>query len=120
MWRSGVRASSVLAVIALSSACAARSPRIAEIEHNRGRYLDRDVAIEGTVTNSWNVPFIPFALYKVDDGTGQLTVVSHDSRTPRKGARVRIKGKVADMASLGDRSVGLHLEERHVDLLRHW
>ncbi len=69
MWRSGVRASSVLAVIALSSACAVRSPRIAEIEHNRGRYLDRDVAIEGTVTTSWNVPFIPFALYKVDDGT---------------------------------------------------
>jgi hypothetical protein len=120
MWRSGVRVSSVLALIALSSACALRSPRIADIQYNRGRYLDRNVAIEGTVTTAWNVPFIPFALYKVDDGTGELTVVSHDARTPRRGARVRVKGKVEDIAALGDRSIGLHLEERHVDLLRHW
>jgi DNA/RNA endonuclease YhcR with UshA esterase domain len=119
MWRSGVRAVSVFALIALSSACAIR-PRIADIQYNRGRYLDRTVAIEGVVTTSWNVPFIPFALYKVDDGTGQLTVVSRDSRTPRRGARVRVKGRVEDIAALGDRSVGLHLEERHVDLLRHW
>jgi DNA/RNA endonuclease YhcR with UshA esterase domain len=120
MRRFGVRASLMVALIALSSACALRSPRIADIQYDHSRYLDRTVAVEGVVTSSWNVPFVPFALYKVDDGTGELTVVSRESRTPRKGARVRVKGKVEDIAALGDRSIGLHLEERHVDLLRHW
>jgi hypothetical protein len=102
-----------------TSACALRAPAIGDIQHNSAQYLDRKVEVKGTVTSAWNVPFMPFGLYKVDDGTGELTVVSRESRTPRKGAQVKVTGKVQDVAAFGDRSVGLHLEERDVDVLRH-
>ena len=115
MWR-GL---AVAALGAMTTACALRSPQIGDIKYDSARYLDRTVAVQGTVTSAWNVPFMPFGLYKVDDGTGELTVVSRETRTPRKGARVKVTGKVTDVAAFGDRSVGLHLEERDVDVLRH-
>jgi hypothetical protein len=99
--------------------CALRSPKIGDIKQDSSRYLDHTVLVQGTVISSWNVPFLPFALYKVDDGTGELTVVSKGSHTPRAGAHVRVKGKVQDVAAMGNRSVGLHLEERDVDVLRY-
>jgi DNA/RNA endonuclease YhcR with UshA esterase domain len=115
MWRGLV----VVALGVATTACALRSPEIGEIKDNSARYLDHKVVVRGTVTSAWNVPFMPFALYKVDDGTGELTVISRETRTPRKGAQVRVTGKVQDVAALGDRSIGLHLEERNVDVLRH-
>jgi hypothetical protein len=109
-----------VAVLGIATAsCALRSPQIGEIQRDSSRYLDHKVAVQGTVTSAWNVPFMPFGLYKVDDGTGELTVVSRESRTPRAGSKVRVTGKVQDVAAFGDRSVGLHLEERDVDVLRY-
>jgi hypothetical protein len=115
MWRAFV----IVAFGAVTAACALRSPQIGEIKYDSARYLDRTVSVHGVVTSAWNVPFMPFGLYKVDDGTGELTVISREVRTPRKGARVRVTGKVEDVASFGDKSVGLHLEERDVDVLRY-
>ena len=63
------------------------------------------------VTSSWGVPLVPFRLYKVDDGTGEVTVVSQNGRMPTKGARVRVKGRVSDVATFGGQAVGLHLEQ---------
>jgi hypothetical protein len=101
--------------LALSlSACATRQT-IADIKYNPGRYQDRTVAVEGVVTSSWGVPLVPFKLYKVDDGTGEMTVVANNGRTPSKGSRVRIKGKVTDMAMFGGQSLGLHLEQKDID-----
>lgn len=58
---------------------------------------------------------MPYKLYKIDDGTGEITVVSHDDRVPSKGARVRVKGEVKDIATLGGRSLGLHLQQKDLD-----
>jgi hypothetical protein len=77
------------------------------------------VSINGVVTSSWGVPLVPFKVYKVDDGTGELTVVSQDGRTPSKGARVNVKGRVNDMATLGGRAVGLHLEQTDISFKRY-
>ena len=52
-------------------ALAVRSPSVAELKYNPGRYQDKTVAIDGVVTSSWGVPLMPFRLYKVDDGTGR-------------------------------------------------
>ena len=41
---------------------------------------------------------MPFRLYKVDDGTGEVTVLSQGSRVPTRGARVRVRGRVDDVA----------------------
>ena len=57
-----------------------------------------------SVTSSWGVPLVPFKLYKVDDGTGEVTVVANNGRTPSKGSRVRVKGRVSDVATFGGQS----------------
>ncbi len=108
------RVTFALGLLAILSACAARMS-VAELKSNPGRYQDRTVSIEGTVTSSWGLPLVPFRFYKVDDGTGDVTVVSQRGRVPSKGARVRIKGKVGEVATFGGQSVGLHLRETDLD-----
>ena len=97
---------------------ALRSPSVAELKYNPGRYQDRTVAVTGVVTSSWGLPLVPFKLYKVDDGTGELTVLSQGGRTPSKGSRVRVKGRVNDLAIFGGQSLGLHLEQRDLSFKR--
>lgn len=88
-----------------------RSPSIGELEHNPGRYQNKTVSVDGVVTSSWGIPLVPFKVYKIDDGTGEVTVISQNSRIPTRGARVRVRGKVNEFAVLGGRSFGLHIRE---------
>ena len=111
----------LIAALALFvSACGLglRNPNISELKNNPGRYQDRSVNIDGVVTSSWGVPLVPFRLYKVDDGTGEVTVLSNNSRTPTRGARVRVKGKVNEVAVFGGQALGLHLREERLDIRR--
>jgi hypothetical protein len=109
----------VAALAALATAaCAVRSPSIADIQHNPGRYYDRSVSVEGVVTSSWGVPLVPFRVYTIGDSSGEVTVMSSQSRVPPRGARVRVKGKVTEFGTFGGRSVGLHLREESLRVLR--
>jgi hypothetical protein len=99
-------------------AVALRNPSVAELKYNPGRYQNKTVAINGVVTSSWGIPMVPFKLYKVDDGTGELTVVAQNGRTPTKGSRVRVKGRVNDVATFGGQAVGLHLEQTGISFKR--
>jgi hypothetical protein len=92
--------------------CAARGVRIAELKDQPTKYDDKAVSITGTVTNSWGIPLLPFQLYNVDDGTGEITVVSNSGRTPARGTRVEVKGRINEFATLGGRSIGLHIQEQ--------
>jgi hypothetical protein len=94
--------------------CAVRS----RLKDHPGRYTDRTVSVSGVVTSSWGVPLVPFRFYKVDDGTGELTVVSGSTRMPARGEHVRVKGKVQDVAVLGGRAVGLHIREQDLHVQR--
>jgi hypothetical protein len=103
-----------LAAVLAASACAARSAQIADLQRRPARYDDRTVTVRGVVTDSWGVPFVPYRFYRVDDGTGQIAVLSQGSRIPGKGERVRVKGRVDNLAMVGGRSLGLHLREEDV------
>ena len=105
----------ILATTLAGCALTARRTSVAELKYNPGRYEDRTVSVEGVVTSSWGIPLMPYKLYKVDDGTGEVTVVSQSGRTPTRGARVRVKGKVNELATFGGQSIGLHLQERDLD-----
>ena len=73
-----------------TAACAhaLRSPQIVDLRDNPGRYQHHIVSIDGTVTTSWGIPLVPFKLYKVDDGTGEVTVrVREREDTDARGAR---------------------------------
>jgi hypothetical protein len=111
-------AAASLAVMTSGCAMSLRSPHIADLQRHPSRYQDRTVSINGTVTSSWGLPLVPFRFYKVDDGTGEVTVLSESSRMPAKGERVRVKGRVEQIAQLGGRPLGLHLRERDLYVKR--
>lgn len=96
----------------LISGCAARGVKIADLQDRPDKYDNKTVSVNGVVTTSWGIPLVPFQLYKVDDGTGEITVLAKSSRAPRKGARVEVKGRLNEIGSFGGQSVGLHIEER--------
>jgi hypothetical protein len=104
-----------LATTLTGCALTARRTSVADLKYNPARYEDKTVSVEGVVTSSWGIPLMPYKLYKVDDGTGEVTVISQSGRTPGKGARVRVKGKVNELATFGGQSIGLHLQERDLD-----
>jgi len=110
----------IAALIALSSACglSLRNAHIADLQQHPGRYEDRNVTLDGIVTDSWGVPLVPFKFYRVDDGTGQIAVLSQSVRMPAKGEHVRVKGRVGNVAVLGGRSLGLHIREEHLSVRR--
>ena len=120
MPRAFIRYIAPLALIAALSGCAltTRRPSVAELKYNPGRYQDHTVAIDGVVTSSWGVPLVPFRFYKVDDGTGQVTVLSQNMRMPATGERVRVRGRVEDVAMFGGRALGLHLREEDLYVRR--
>ena len=109
------RLSVALLSVFLIAGCAARSVKIGELKDQPGRYDDKSVSITGVVTSSWGIPLVPFQLYKMDDGTGEITVVSRSNRTPSKGQRVRVKGKINQFATFGGQSIGLHIQEEDRD-----
>lgn len=111
------RLAAPFALAAMLSGCAlvTRTPSVADLKYNPGRYYDKTVAIDGVVTSSFGVPLVPFKMYKVDDGTGEVTVISQEGRVPPKGARVRVRGKVGEVATFGGQSIGLHIRQRDLD-----
>ncbi len=108
------------ALAAITSGCALslRNPDIADLRNHPGRYQDHTVTVNGVVTSSWGIPLVPFRLYKVDDGTGEVTVISQGTKTPTRGAHVHVKGRVNEVAVFGGQAVGLHLREEHLDVRR--
>jgi len=95
----------------LITGCAARGVHVADLQNRPDKYENKTVSVNGVVTSSFGVPLVPFQLYKVDDGSGEITVVSRGNRAPRKGARVEVRGKVNEIGTFGGQSVGLHIQE---------
>ncbi len=104
----------VLMVGILMAACPKRTT-IADIEANPSRFYDKDVAVTGTVQNSYGVS-IPIisnghgGIYKVDDGTGSIWVMTRRS-VPSKGAQLGIKGKIQNGVNYNGKNYGLVLIE---------
>jgi hypothetical protein len=120
MMKSLSRVALAAALAALTSACALslRNPDIADLRNHPGRYQGQTVAVNGVVTSSWGLPLVPFRFYKVDDGTGEVTVLSEGHRMPARGERVRVRGRVEEVALFGGRPLGLHLRERDLYVKR--
>ena len=90
----------VLTLVALSvltaAACATRT--INQVLADPSRYRDRQVRLSGAVVDS--VSLVNRGAYRIDDGTGQLWVVS-DKGVPRTQARVTVTGTIREGFNLG-------------------
>jgi hypothetical protein len=110
--RTASRLAAALLGAILITGCAARGVHIADLQNRPDKWDNKNVSVNGVVTSSFGIPLVPFQLYKVDDGSGEITVVSRGARAPRKGSRVRVSGRVSEIGSFGGQSVGLHIQER--------
>lgn len=99
-------------------ACVSMGARtIADVQANPGRYADRTITVEGVVTTSWGLPMVPFKVYRLSDGSGEILVVTERDRIPARHARVRVRGEVEPFALIAGRSFGLHLREKGIRYL---
>ena len=80
------------------SALGCATTTISRILAEPQRYRQNDVHLAGNVTES--VSLLGQGAYKLDDGTGTIWVVSTHG-VPRKGAAVKVKGKIRDVVDLG-------------------
>ncbi|MEP7148749.1 MAG: hypothetical protein ABI857_07680 [Acidobacteriota bacterium] len=97
-----------------AAACPERT-NIADIEANPSRYQNKQVAIAGTVRDSYgiNIPGtrVRGGAYKIDDGTGSIWIVTEDA-VPNKGAQIGVKGIIGSGVNWNGRNYGLGLYEK--------
>jgi len=86
----------VAAGVLASTACASKT--VNQIIADPYRYRDREVQVSGAVVDSYSVA--NRGAYRIDDGTGQLWVVSQTG-VPRQTARVTVKGTIREGFNLG-------------------
>ncbi len=103
----------ILTVGLLGAACPQRVT-IADIEANPSKYLNKEVAIAGTVNDSYGVS-IPYTqirggIYKVSDGTGSIWIATQNS-VPTKGVQVGVKGKIQSGLNYNGKNYGLGMTE---------
>lgn len=99
----------VAAVLGLTAACAGTT-RIGTILDDPGRYDGQTVRVEGEVTGSLGIPAVGGA-YRIEDGTGTLTVMSEEGGAPREGAEVEVEGTFRSAFTLGDQTAAVLVED---------
>ena len=106
---------SLVVLIGLLTVACPKRTSIADIETNPSKFYNKEVAVAGTVQNSYgiSIPFIKEqgGIYKIDDGSGSIWVITRNS-VPQKGAQLGVKGKVQNGVSFNGRNYGLGLIEQ--------
>lgn len=105
----------VIGFVGLFTAACPERVSIADIEANPSKYQNKEIAIAGTVRDSYgiSIPGTPIrgGAYKIDDGTGSIWVIS-ESAVPSKGSQIGIKGLVGSGVSYNGRNYGLGMYEK--------
>jgi hypothetical protein len=87
------RLSYLILILALGLALVAcERVKIGDINADPGRFMNKEVAVSGTVTQS--IGALGKGIYQVDDGTGRLWVLANTRGVPSKGAKVGVKGHI--------------------------
>ena len=93
----------------LLTACPKRTT-ISQINADPDRYRDKEVAVAGTVRESYGASFVGGA-YEVDDGTGRIWVISRRGGVPSRGSQIGVKGRVYNGLTFGGRNFGTVIDE---------
>src|SRR5574340_743763 len=93
---------------------------IKKIIDNPRDYDGKTVTVSGKVTGIFSLFVLKY--FVVDDGTGKITVITRKA-LPKKGTKIRVKGEVSAMFSLGetqalviiegpDKKMDMHVKEK--------
>ncbi len=101
--------------VLFASGCPQRKS-IGEIEADPSRYNGKSVAIAGVVKTSYglSIPLIKEGggIYKIDDGTGSIWVISQERRgVPTRDTQILVKGKIRNGVIYNGKNYGLVLME---------
>lgn len=99
---------------AFAAACPERMS-IADIEANPSRYQNKEIAIAGTVHDSYGISIpgtqIRGGAYKIDDGTGSIWIFTEDA-VPSNGTQLGVKGRIGSGVNWKGRNYGLGMYEK--------
>ena len=105
----------IVAAALLTAACPKRVS-IADIEANPGKYQNKDVAVAGTVRDSYGLSIpgtnLSGGAYKIDDGTGSIWVIVSEGTVPAKGTEMGVSGRVGTGVNWKGRNYGLGMYEK--------
>lgn len=105
--------SALLASVLFLSACPERTS-IADIEANPSKFENKEIAVAGTVRDSYGISIpgtnVRGGTYKIDDGTGSFWIVTTGT-VPTKGSKIGVKGRVANAVNWNGRSYGIGMYE---------
>jgi hypothetical protein len=105
----------VMAAALFTAGCPKRVS-IADIQANPGKYQNKDVAVAGTVRDSYGVSIPGTRLgggaYKIDDGTGSIWVIVSDGSVPAKGTQMGVSGRIGTGVNWKGRNYGLGMYEK--------
>ena len=112
---SKIALSLTIVLAALFAAACPERISIADIEANPAKYQNKEVAIAGTVKDSYGIS-IPGArvrggAYEIDDGTGSIWIIS-ETNVPTKGTQIGVKGLVGNGVNWNGRNYGLGIYEK--------
>ena len=112
---SNIALSLTIAFAASFTAACPERISIADIEANPAKYQNKEVAIAGTVKDSYgiSIPGTPVrgGAYKIDDGTGSIWIIS-ETTVPTKGTQIGVKGRVGNGVNWNGRNYGLGMYEK--------
>lgn len=99
----------VTLALALSAAGCASATSIGDLMADPFQHDGEEVRIEGEVKEA--VAVLGPGIYRVEDGTGTLAIVSRERGAPRSGSRVVVKGTFRAAFTVAGRSLAVLLEE---------
>jgi hypothetical protein len=100
-----------LIAIALVAGCKGntQTTSIKTLLDDPARFDKQTVRVAGTVTRAVGV--LGYGAYRVDDGTGSITVVSKGGGAPREGATVGVEGEFRSAFTLGTETAAVIVEK---------
>ena len=112
MMRSLKRALTLLALpaVLLTAGCKGGLTPIKTLLDDPGRFDHQTVRIGGTVKQAVGV--LGYGAYRLDDGTGTLTVVTKGGGSPREGAKVAAEGEFRSAFTLGTETAAVLMEKQ--------
>lgn len=78
---------------------------IYDIKIKSQKYDGEQVSIKGKVVETVRIPLISKGLFRVDDGTDRIWVVSQE-RMPSRGDKVKVKGRVNSGFKIAGKTYG--------------
>ena len=108
--RKAVIIAATLAAVLMLAACP-QGHSVADLQRNPGRYINKEVAVRGNVVSTFGL--LGTGAYELNDGTGNIWILSEGYGIPSKGARVGVAGTLIEGANFGGRNLGLALRETH-------